>query len=167
MSYVLAVTRAASSSISEASSGHKIMCHEQKDADRNIDKLISLYIMNRIGPRKDRWGTPHDTAVVEDYWDPWCTACVPLDKYDHNHWCADLSKPYDNCKRCSSMLWSTALKAADMSNSANTANSRLSTAWRQSHNTYSMIVQSLCSNQKSTVILRIPAQRAHRQDADS
>jgi len=69
----------AARSFLSASSHHKLTCHQENDAETNKPHYIWSVHDEQNWSENRPWGTPYDTAVVGDCWNPRPTACVRLE----------------------------------------------------------------------------------------
>ena len=91
-----------------------------------------VYIVNKIGPSTEPWGTPYFNVTGVDVHDPIWTVCVRSLRYDSNHLRATPLIPKDWFNRFNNFWWSMVSNAALKSSSTKMAPPSLSTAWSRS-----------------------------------
>ena len=76
-----------------------------------------VYIVNKIGPSTEPWGTPYFNVTGVDVHDPIWTVCVWSLRYDSNHLRATPLIPKDWFNRFNNFWWSMVSNAALKSSS--------------------------------------------------
>ena len=91
-----------------------------------------VYIVNKIGPSTEPWGTPYFNVTCVDVQNPIWTVCVRSLRYDSNHLRAYLLFQKDWFNRYKNFWWSMVSNAALKSSNTKMAPPSLSTAWSRS-----------------------------------
>ena len=74
-----------------------------------------VYMMNRMGPKAEPWGTPQVRGREEERMEEQDTEKDLSDRYDRNQSNAQSEMPNHDVRRCSRIEWSIVSKAADKS----------------------------------------------------
>ena len=72
----------------------------------------NIYIVKRIGPNTDPWGTPQVNGELFEFTPFIRTDCFLSERYDLNHWRATSRTPRWDCSPDKRMLWSMVSNAA-------------------------------------------------------
>ena len=72
----------------------------------------NIYIVKRIGPNTEPWGTPQVNGMLFEFTPFIRTDCFLSERYDLNHWRATSQTPRWDCSLDKRMLWSMASNAA-------------------------------------------------------
>ena len=104
-----------------------------------------VYIVNKIRPSTEPWGTPYFYVTGVDVHDPIWTVCVRYLRYDSNHLRATPLIPNDWFDRFNNFWWSMVSNAALISSSTKMTPPSLSTVWSRSFCTWRSAVSVLWS----------------------
>ena len=72
----------------------------------------NIYVVKRIGPNTDPWGTPQVNGMLFEFTPLIRTDCFLSERYDLNHWRATSQTPRWDCSLDKRMLWSMVSNAA-------------------------------------------------------
>ena len=72
----------------------------------------NIYMVKRIGPNTDSWGTPQVNGMLFEFTPFIRTDCSLSERYDLNHWRATSQTPRWDCSLNKRMLWSMVSNSA-------------------------------------------------------